>query len=486
MHHLGAFEKCTINPTSLPLHLLPISLNKVKQRVYSVYFLLSLKSLNLNQFNHTSQINKRISMLNSLTARNNRNSNSESTTSTIHRPLLTTPSSTLKLQTRIEYESTNKILKRVNEINSRALNIESNSSSTQAATNNAEKIVTTSSNFTALLANLNKNTQTTEHTSAKLAHLSSTQLSTPSESSLLSKAIEPQPTGATASANTWINIKSHTNQCNIIQRKSRRKRSKSLPSSFNIDSLLDYLNCSMILNKHELKKLNHQRNLLMNSSSLSSYSLKNRHRHLLTGGTSSYYQHSSGYNSENHSNSSNSTSVHNFQTNSTSNLNNNYYNPSQLNFYRLSIFHLPLHFVHSQCTCGAANINNSVISSVGSDLSLLTAGSNNRRLSSKVLSSSPNLKNDLEYEEEEEVRMPSYIYIYIDIEINLDTNNVTMVTLTHYLVIFQISTNSFIKTVTMTTEIISSTWLGTPFSAWQLLYQFVYLFFNNRTTKMRN
>lgn len=155
----------------------------------------------------------------------------------------------------------------------------------------------------------------------------------------------------------------------------------------------------MILNKQELKKLHHQRNVIMNtstnSSSTSSYSLKNRHRQLLT---SNYYPHSSGYNSENHSNSSNSTS-HNYQTNSNTNL--NIFNSNSLNFYRLSISHLPIYFVSSQCTCGAANINNSVISSVGSnDLSMINSGSN-RRLSSKILSSSPNLKNGIDYEDEE-------------------------------------------------------------------------------------
>lgn len=148
----------------------------------------------------------------------------------------------------------------------------------------------------------------------------------------------------------------------------------------------------MSLNKQELKKLHHQRNLLNSSSS--SYSLKHRHQQTLM---YNYYQQSSGYNSANHSNSSASNSQHT----SRANLNYNHNSLSQLNFYKLSLSHLPVHYVHSQCSCGAANINSSFISSVGSsDLSLMIEDSKHK-LSSNVISSSPNLKTETDFDDEE-------------------------------------------------------------------------------------
>jgi len=137
----------------------------------------------------------------------------------------------------------------------------------------------------------------------------------------------------------------------------------------------------MLINKYELKKLNHQRNMLLssnqsNSSNSSSshqanvliYNSKNRYRQLLTYNSmnsnnsnnnhtsSSYYKlisqnqnFSSGYNSENHSSSSTSTSTNNTtagQQLSSKNI---------LNFYRLSLSHLPMHFLNLQCTCSQLN-----------------------------------------------------------------------------------------------------------------------------------
>ena len=114
--------------------------------------------------------------------------------------------------------------------------------------------------------------------------------------------------------NNLLPFKQHSSKCNIILRKMRRsnKRSKSVPTKFNVDSLLDYLNCSMVLNKYELKKLNQQRNMLLNSNNgILIYNSKNRYRQLLnynpSNPNSNFYkihQFSSGYNSENHSNSS--------------------------------------------------------------------------------------------------------------------------------------------------------------------------------------
>ncbi|CAF1017246.1 unnamed protein product [Brachionus calyciflorus] len=163
---------------------------------------------------------------------------------------------------------------------------------------------------------------------------------------------------------SWVNYKSHSSKCNIIVKKLRRgnKRSKSLPAKFNIDSLLDYLNTSMALNKYELKKLSQQRNLMLylnnnnnqqiNSSSSSSSNQSNltnnniyrlnRIQNKFNSNSTQHTSSSSGYNSsDNHS-----TSGSNITNSNAQNI---------FNFYRLSLNHLPLNsiFLNTQCTCGA-------------------------------------------------------------------------------------------------------------------------------------
>jgi hypothetical protein len=77
-------------------------------------------------------------------------------------------------------------------------------------------------------------------------------------------------------ANNWLPVKHHSSKCNIMMRKMRRnKRSKSLPPKFNIDNLLDYLNCSMILNKHELRRLHHQQQHLRYNTATSNVTTNN-------------------------------------------------------------------------------------------------------------------------------------------------------------------------------------------------------------------
>ena len=205
-----------------------------------------------------------------------------------------------------------------------------------------------------------------------------------------------------SNAGNWVPVKHHSAKCNIMLRKTRRgyKRSKSLPPKFSIDSLLDYLNCSMILNKYELKKLNQQRSMMLNSSASNNNmnynaSLSNFKANLNTCNSFSrnfnrnlnlHTQFSSGYNSENYSNSSNSTSTTNtnYQLNSAVSFLNSNLNSNILNFYRLSLSHLPLHFVSAQCTCGASNRINCELSPL----------SNSRLRSTKHLASSPILKSN--------------------------------------------------------------------------------------------
>ncbi|RNA18015.1 hypothetical protein BpHYR1_040706, partial [Brachionus plicatilis] len=118
---------------------------------------------------------------------------------------------------------------------------------------------------------------------------------------------------------SWINYKAHSSKCNIIVKKLRRGNKRS-----NIDSLLDYLNTSMALNKYELKKLSQQRNLMLfmnnqqsnnlctsSSGQLSSNPAHNiylSHLNRINTSRLSHSHHtssSSGYNSgDNHSNSS--------------------------------------------------------------------------------------------------------------------------------------------------------------------------------------
>ena len=167
---------------------------------------------------------------------------------------------------------------------------------------------------------------------------------------------------------------------------------------FSIDSLLDYLNGSMILNKHEFKRLyQQQRNLLLMSSNhnanLLSYNPKVRSR------PGAFYHpnqlsNSSGYNSENHSSNSTTSSSTNCPVTTTASTTN------QFNFYRLSLSHLPLHTVHNQCTCGAqSNANSSAISVCSGELSPLI---NERAAKTRPLSSSPNLDDEDDDEDEDE------------------------------------------------------------------------------------
>ncbi len=173
----------------------------------------------------------------------------------------------------------------------------------------------------------------------------------------------------------------HSKDCKVILQKSHR-RSKSLPAKFNIDSLLDYLNYSLILNKYGLKKLNQQLNLQINSPNYN-FSLGHNH-HAIT----NYYNHSSGYNSENQSNSSNSNLLNSYQKNDDSLI------ISQRNFYKLSLSHLPVHFLHLHCTCGANKVNSNSLNNYPS----FAEESHKNILPSSLQSSST---NQLNFDDEE-------------------------------------------------------------------------------------
>jgi hypothetical protein len=135
----------------------------------------------------------------------------------------------------------------------------------------------------------------------------------------------------------------------------------------------------MILNKYELRKqLNQQRNLLLfvhNSSSNNSSSsnhqlnqaqyynqLENKNLILNAGKISiikskldnkanTYQQFSSGYNSENHSNSSQCCTATNLNAYNQKVQNSD--DLALLNFYRLTLNHLPTNFSNTLCTCHA-------------------------------------------------------------------------------------------------------------------------------------
>jgi serine/threonine protein kinase len=126
------------------------------------------------------------------------------------------------------------------------------------------------------------------------------------------------------------------------------------------------------------------------------------------------YQLSSGYNSENHSNSSISYP--------TSNTQNNTQTSSNFNFYRLSLNHLPINFANNLtfCTCGAYNNSNNIKPAScnnkstlsNNNLSFKTENTDDGGKNQPLLSSSPksqsqhennnNNKNYIEDEEEEE------------------------------------------------------------------------------------
>jgi serine/threonine protein kinase len=168
----------------------------------------------------------------------------------------------------------------------------------------------------------------------------------------------------------------------------------------------------MLINKYELKKLNHQRNMLLSTNSNNNiliYNSKNRYKQLLNYNNNYYknQQFSSGYNSENYSNSSNS--IANGVTTICAS-NSFLTNKNMINFYRLSLSHLPLHFLNLQCTCGASNFNNSI------DISRLNDALQSSSSSSSIgcfrhsnienlKSSSPNNKFeefDVDYDEDED------------------------------------------------------------------------------------
>jgi len=191
----------------------------------------------------------------------------------------------------------------------------------------------------------------------------------------------------------------------------------------------------MILNKYELKKLHHQRNMMLTNAA-NNYNTSNSH--LATSNTNNCYnrqrtllnhhnhhhntyrlnhQLSSGYNSENHSNSSNSTTAtSNYQINLSNTTTTTTTSSPQttnniLNFYRLSLSHLPLHhssFLGPQCTCGAKN-NNNMDHTFNGDISMSSPRSNVNKHNKNTIApaapnaSSPILKNaSIEHAEEED------------------------------------------------------------------------------------
>lgn len=151
----------------------------------------------------------------------------------------------------------------------------------------------------------------------------------------------------------------------------------------SIDSVLDYLNYSMILNKYELRKhLNQQRNIIFTHHNYNSYNTNNNNnpssnqhhqmaascnsntklsiiRSKLSSNPTTAYQHqlSSGYNSENHSNSSQcttATAAHNhLACSGYRGTHNNDEYLALFNFYRLTLNHLPSNFSNTLCTCNA-------------------------------------------------------------------------------------------------------------------------------------
>jgi len=185
----------------------------------------------------------------------------------------------------------------------------------------------------------------------------------------------------------------HSIDCRVILQKSHR-RSKSLPAKFNIDSLLDYLNYSLILNKYGMKKLNHQRNLQINSPN---YNFSVGHNNITM---PNYYNHSSGYNSENHSNSSNSNLISSYQKNDDS------LNISQHNFYKLSLNHLPINFLHLHCTCGANKVNSDSLD----NFPAFAEESHKSILHSSLQSSST---NQINFNDEEVIQIYCFKFVYM-------------------------------------------------------------------------
>jgi serine/threonine protein kinase len=176
----------------------------------------------------------------------------------------------------------------------------------------------------------------------------------------------------------------------------------------------------MILNKYELKKLHHQRNMMLTNVA-NNYNTSNSH--LATSNTNNCYnrqrtllnhhhhnhhhntyrlnhQLSSGYNSENHSNSSNSTTAtSNYQinlSNTTTTTNSPQNTNNTLNFYRLSLSHLPLHhtsFLGPQCTCGAKN--NNMDHTFNGDISMSSTRSNLNKHNKNTSAQAPNASSPI-------------------------------------------------------------------------------------------
>lgn len=198
----------------------------------------------------------------------------------------------------------------------------------------------------------------------------------------------------------------------------------------------------MILNRYELKKLHQLHNAYFNMSNHhgrhakfnTSLASNPNNSHLLmnnqaplrpvTSNVNSrcvlthHHQFSSGYNSENHSNSSNSTGTiyTTYQSSTAGNINN-----SVLNFYRMSLNHLPLNFTNTQCTCSGsddphANKSNSLNHAKNGSSSLLSKSFSNQNISfrrQKCVSSSPKVDNDnedeLDIEDDEDEDEDNYL-----------------------------------------------------------------------------
>ena len=142
----------------------------------------SLMSLNMNQLNCTSQINQRITMLNNLAARQTHSSHFNEPTLTSHKSIL--------------LESTKAANRRESVVPKNELS--------------GEKTINKTTNLTSYLASLNRPDD----------------LNKVSPNSSLTNLNKPNIHSG------WIPLKLHTPKCNLIMRKTKRRRSKSLPTKF--------------------------------------------------------------------------------------------------------------------------------------------------------------------------------------------------------------------------------------------------------------
>lgn len=124
--------------------------------------------------------------------------------------------------------------------------------------------------------------------------------------------------------------------------------------------MLEYLNYSMILNKYELRKhvQNEQRNMMHPNYAVSSSTRPSSSSKAQTSGRCCkppplvHQVYSSGYNSENHSNSSQCTTTPTAAGQSCARHQDDYC--ALFNLYRLTLSHLPSNFHHTlTCTCTA-------------------------------------------------------------------------------------------------------------------------------------